>query len=557
MMTETQPQTSAVLAPIADQERIQALDVIRGFALVGIFLMNVEWFSRPLATMGTGLPAGLTGLNRVAGWFIYTFVQGKFWTMFSLLFGMGFAVMLTRAERAGRPFLRPYLRRIAALAVFGAVHHIFIWGGDILFSYAVGALALLIVLYGRWPHILAALAVLGGLGFIPHGHAAWTVAAALAIFSVVALYLRGERRLTLGGRSMPLFAAVVLALAILAALAAALFWRSPDLPGDARAPILIGLGALFALAGLTAYFHQPRELRLRRLGVGLYLIPLMVGTSFGALFAHRHPQPPVPAPAAALAAAPAGKDAPKAKHKTDAERRAERAAEEAKDLAKWEADTKAETHAITQGGYREFVALRARQFRDNAPNEGFFAIMLSGMFLLGTWFVRSGVMADTAGHLPLFRRLARYALPAGLALGIAGSLLATSGMPGKEGDPYLLAMGLQMIGNLPACLGYVSLLVLALHSGTWLARVRVLAPAGRMALTNYLTQSVLCTTYFYHYGLSHFGMGRALQVLFVAVVFSLQVAFSHWWLGRFRYGPMEWLWRAVTYWQLPAMRIPG
>lgn len=76
--------------------------------------MNVEWFSRPLAALGTGMPAGLTGADRVAGWLIYTFVQGKFWTMFSLLFGMGFAVMLTRAERAGRPFLRPYLRRLAA-----------------------------------------------------------------------------------------------------------------------------------------------------------------------------------------------------------------------------------------------------------------------------------------------------------------------------------------------------------------------------------------------------------------------------------------------------------
>jgi uncharacterized membrane protein YeiB len=111
-----------------------------------------------------------------------------------------------------------------------------------------------------------------------------------------------------------------------------------------------------------------------------------------------------------------------------------------------------------------------------------------------------------------------------------------------------------MMGNLPACLGYVSLIVLMLHAGGALSRIRVLAPLGRMALTNYLTHSVIGTFYFYGYGLGHWGMGRAMQVLFVAVVITLQVIFCHWWLARFRYGPMEWLWRAITYWQLPPMR---
>ena len=547
MTLATQPQVRDALAPIQDQERIQALDVVRGFAQLGIFLMNVEWFSRPLATLGTGLAPGLTGADRVAGWLIYTFVQGKFWTMFSLLFGMGFAVMMERARSAGRPFLRPYLRRIAALALFGAIHHIFIWGGDILFSYAVGALALLIVLYGRWPHLLLALAALGALGFLPHAHMAWSFAGSLAIFSLIALFLRGERKLAVGGRSLPLFAAVTLALAVLAALGAAGMWRSPDLPVDAHAPVLIGIGSLFALGVLVARFHQPRELRVRRLAIGLYLVPLLVATAFGALLAHW----PASAPAAVAPAQPRpGK-------KSESDRRAERAAEDARDQARFEQAVQAETHAITRGRYREYVVLRARQFRENVPQEGFFAIALVGMFLLGTWFVRSGIMADTAEHLGLFRALARYALPAGLALGVAGSLIATSGMPGREGDPYLLALSLQMIGNLPACLGYVSLLVLALHSRTGWSQVRVLAPAGRMALTNYLTQSVLGSFFFFGYGLGHWGLGRAVQVLFVAVVFALQVGFSHWWLGRFRYGPMEWLWRAITYWQLPAMRYPA
>src|SRR6187399_494364 len=143
----TEPMTG--MRPVASSERIQALDVVRGFALIGIFLMNIEWFNRPIAELGIGLPPSAQGADWLAGYLIYILVQGKFWTMFSLLFGMGFAVMLTRAERAGRSFLVPYLRRIAALAAFGAIHHIFLWAGDILFSYAVAAMCLLL-LWARW-----------------------------------------------------------------------------------------------------------------------------------------------------------------------------------------------------------------------------------------------------------------------------------------------------------------------------------------------------------------------------------------------------------------------
>src|SRR5687768_124880 len=132
-------QAATSLTPVANDERIQALDVVRGFALIGILLMNVEFFNRATASIGSGMQSGLSGANFWVSYFVQYFVAGKFWTIFSLLFGMGFAVMLTRTERAGRSFLVPYMRRIAALAVFGALHHIFLFAGDILFSYAVAA----------------------------------------------------------------------------------------------------------------------------------------------------------------------------------------------------------------------------------------------------------------------------------------------------------------------------------------------------------------------------------------------------------------------------------
>ena len=83
------------------------------------------------------------------------------------------------------------------------------------------------------------------------------------------------------------------------------------------------------------------------------------------------------------------------------------------------------------------------------------------------------------------------------------------------------------------------------------SRIRVAAPLGRMALTNYLLQSLICMLVFYGFELGRWGLPRAQQVVVVVVVYAAQVAFSHWWLARFRYGPMEWLWRGFTYRQRP------
>ena len=120
--------------PISTTERITTLDVIRGVALFGILLMNVEFFNRPISELDVGLPGGITGVDHWAGWFVHVFIRSKFWTMFSLLFGMGFAVMLSRAQAAGRPFLAPYIRRSLARALFGVLPLVVVWDGDIHFD---------------------------------------------------------------------------------------------------------------------------------------------------------------------------------------------------------------------------------------------------------------------------------------------------------------------------------------------------------------------------------------------------------------------------------------
>ena len=132
--------TSAALGPVQPQERIQLVDVLRGFALLGILQVNWGW-----NTSGA--------LSQL----IEFFAEGSFYTSYSFLFGLGFALQMIRAEEAQRPFLVRYVWRTAILFVIGAGHFIFIWGGDILHTYALIAPVLLLVRRVR-PALIVALA---------------------------------------------------------------------------------------------------------------------------------------------------------------------------------------------------------------------------------------------------------------------------------------------------------------------------------------------------------------------------------------------------------------
>jgi uncharacterized membrane protein YeiB len=570
MQADLNTQTSPPLTPVVAEVRIEALDVVRGFALLGIFLMNIEFFNRSTSGIMEGMPAGLTGVNWWASWFIAYFVQGKFWTIFSLLFGMGFAVMLTRAERAGRTgwaFLMPYLRRIGALAVFGAAHYIFLWSGDILFSYAVGAAALLILLYGKWKPLLIGMAVLVGIGFLPDMSPAFGVAGVLAFIGFLMMYLRSERVVSVMGHGLPIYALVQLVFGSVGVVVAFVLWMLPNGPKDPRVPVTVVSIAMVAIGLLAAKFHNPAALRELRMGATIYTFSFVMMTIFGALQYLKPREPVAPSAVASnvatvpqqTASTPVAKDAEKKADKkpelTDAEKAEKKKVERARRLAERQEENRHEVQVLSSGTYWQAVEMRARHFPEKIAGDAGFATVLLAMFLLGSWFVRSGVMENTSAHLPLFRKLALYGLPIGIGLGLLGSTIAVSHVAGDDYDGFQFARGLAMLGNLPACLGYVGMVVLMLHSNSVFSRIRVLAPLGRMALTNYLLQSVICSLVFFGYGLGHWGMARAWQVVFVLVVFTLQVGFSYWWLARYRFGPMEWLWRAFTYRQTPRMRL--
>jgi hypothetical protein len=348
---------------------------------------------------------------------------------------------------------------------------------------------------------------------------------------------------------------------------AIVLWLLPNGPKDPRVPLTVVSISMVIIGWLAAQFHNPVALRELRLGATLYTFSFVMMTIFGALqyLKPREPAAPavvvtnaatLPQPAASAPDAKGTESKPDKKTElTEAEKAARKKTERAKRLTARQEENRHEVKVLSSGTYLQAVEMRARHFPQKVAGDAGFATVLLAMFLLGSWFVRSGVMENTGAHLPLFRKLAVYGLPIGIGLGLLGSTVAVSHVAGNDHDGFQFARGLAMLGNLPACLGYVGMVVLMLHSNSPLSKIRVLAPLGRMALTTYLLQSVICSLVFFGYGLGYWGMARTSQVLFVLAVFAMQVGFSHWWLARYRFGPMEWLWRAFTYRQSPRMRL--
>jgi len=401
-------------APRPPEQRLDLLDAVRGFALLGILLMNIEFFNRNFYDFMSGVDT-TPGAAGIAAWFVFVFVQGKFWVLFSLLFGMGFALMQQRLEDSGRPFARLYLRRTLALAGFGLAHIVLVWPGDILFAYAITALLLMAFLQVKGKALL-----ITGLGL-------YGLVALLWVFFGWAMGYMSEAEIA-------------------------------ELGADMAADIAAGLEA---------------------------------------------------------------------------------------------------SRVYAEGGFLEVTAQRASDY---------FGVMLTdvlmfqvpmalGVFLIGGWLLRSGRMARPFEFLRFWWMTLLLGAAAGAYFIHASLEMGSSFDIRSEFPAALQAAGLMNLGSLPLSMAYLAAFVLLFQTAAGKAVLGVLAPAGRMALTHYLMQSLVCSLLFFGYGLGWYGeVDRWQQVQIALLIFVAQVAISPLWLRHFRYGPMEWLWRGLTYGQLPALR---
>lgn len=131
------------LAPISSGDRIEIIDIIRGFAILGIFLVNMGDFHSPWLYLEVG-KLWTSPIDIGADIFVDIFAQSSFYTLFSFLFGFGMVIIKERMTALNYSFYKLFLRRMFWLLVFGLIHAFLIWHGDILISYAGIGLLLLI-----------------------------------------------------------------------------------------------------------------------------------------------------------------------------------------------------------------------------------------------------------------------------------------------------------------------------------------------------------------------------------------------------------------------------
>lgn len=394
--------------PVSLSERILFIDVLRGMALFGILAANMRAFVAPLDAYGDIGSLFPGRADVLAQFFVNAFIQGKFISIFSFLFGMGFAIQMSRAEARGARFLGFYPRRLLALALFGLIHGIFIWAGDILLTYAFSGAILLL--------------------------------------------FRKRQQKTL------------------------LWWA----------------GSLFA-------------------------VPIVVSTVFLTLYFSRFhrawmdPKPP--------------------------------------DVKKFHTVIDIYAH----GTARQILAQNWVEWKQMLPTT-LFAIYAAGLFLLGMWVWRAGIVQRLEEYKPVLKKVCAWCIPIGLVVNIYVATVNAVIPHGQVSMWAWFAGVLWLPGSHVLSAGYASGLALIFLDEKRRQSLVPFAAVGRMALTDYLMQSVVCTLFFYHYTTGLYGrIGPALGLIPTFILYGAQVVFSNWWLKKYRFGPMEWLWRGMTYGRFPSM----
>ncbi|WP_052351696.1 DUF418 domain-containing protein [Deinococcus pimensis] len=201
--------------------------------------------------------------------------------------------------------------------------------------------------------------------------------------------------------------------------------------------------------------------------------------------------------------------------------------------------------AYGAASYVGALPLRAEDFLGTLTSGTLFlGTWLLGLFLIGVLVARTGVLRDPARFRRPLLLTAALGLLVGVPLNLVFARLNATGLY----DAQLWALLTRFLGGLTLALAYGALVALAVTTARGRALLTPLANAGRLALTHYLTQSVVCTLVFYGYGLGQYGRWGALAcVLFALALYAVQVALSGIVLRRFGRGPAEWLLRRVVY----------
>lgn len=410
---------TTLITPTAAAQRIELLDSLRGFAIFGILMVNMPILFKPVTSMLLGDTGSDTTLELFSQMFIKFFFEGKFYVIFSMLFGYGFWLFINRTSPDGKSIIPTFRWRVFFLMLFGIAHIVFLWAGDILLWYAI--LGFMLLLFRK----------VSDRGLLKW--AIWLVLIPTLLISIFTL------------------------LALLASM-------------DPAAQEAFQAGVKENAAGIQMLYDKSYQI-------------------------------------------------------------------------------------YSNGSYPEIISTRITEYLTIMPGAFFFYPVVLAMFLAGVWAARKGIIKNYSEHLPFFRKLLKWGLIIGIPVSVAYAYAYTQAPMSQPGIWSLLGTAGHTVSGIMLGMAYVSAIVLLTAKGSLVKLLRLIAPVGRMALTNYLLHSIICTTLFLPYGFGLFGKIEYWQgILLTFAVFSLQIPFSIFWLKRFNYGPFEWLWRSLTYRKIQPFR---
>jgi uncharacterized protein len=213
-------------------------------------------------------------------------------------------------------------------------------------------------------------------------------------------------------------------------------------------------------------------------------------------------------------------------------------------------------HAYSQGTFAEITAQRVSDSLFVFSNLFNTIFVILPLFLLGLYAGKRAIFQNIEANLTFIKKIWIWGLGIGLTMSVVKFICKIL----IGGDIYsfyaVIHIGALLLGDTGLGLFFISSIVLLYQNKKWILKLKPLAYTGRMALSNYLFQSIVCTTIFYGYGLGLYGkVGAALCLVLTVVIFTIQVFISKYWFKRFQFGPMEWLWRCLTYGKLFGMKL--
>ena len=208
------------------------------------------------------------------------------------------------------------------------------------------------------------------------------------------------------------------------------------------------------------------------------------------------------------------------------------------------------------GTFGSIILMRLEEYADSFfTSLIFFCPTIMGMFLIGFLSARKGLFTELANKSALFKKILFRSLAIGLLANTAFVITMYHSDPLSLDLYFLLGTTMGLIGGIAFSLCYISIITLLFINRKANLLSKTLVPMGRMALTNYLMQSTICAFIFHSYGLGFYGKVEVWHgILLTFLIYALQVIFSRIWLSYFNFGPLEWLWRSLTYGKFQEMK---